>query len=402
MAEIPRSLLDSLTDEVNALSGAAQRQAAPALARVLSEWDGSDIAALRNACTEVLQAVCGTYADLSAARAAEFYDEARKAQGVGGGYRAVADPLRDPAKTESSVRSLIQSVVDTGETGVFGRALLSRVDLEVRRSANECVAGNARRDPAKPRYARVPSGGETCGFCLMLASFGFNYRSMEAASHCHKHCDCRVVPSFGKGSVPGYDPDAMYGRFNDCLSTLGGRDGLRAEWRALPEGERGDFQAYVNKRVSQEIELRDPRWFATGEVPKVSFGSEQVMKRATEAEVRTAERICSHGVPARFVQDYKLVREDDGRKRKIGLPDLDGGIEIKTLGTSRNAHGAVRNYLGNAVKKKGLRCVVIDNAESVAIADADLEEAAKELVARYPEIPHLRLLLKSGQYMQVK
>lgn len=400
--EIPRSLLDSLTKEVNALSNAAQAQARTALSRVFGEWDGSDIAALRVACIEVLDAVCGSYADLSAARGAAFYDAAREAQGVRGSYRAAVDSHRDPAKTESSVRSLIESVKRHGDTDAFGRSLLSRVDLEVRRSANECVAYNARKDPKKPRYARVPSGGETCGFCLMLASFGFNWRSPEQASHCHKHCDCRVVPSFGEGSIPGYDPDGMYDRFNECLDTIGGRDGLRKEWLAIPEDDRGDFQKYVNKRVSEEIEFRDPEWFAHGKVPNVEFASEQVMRRATDAEKRTASRLAGHGVKPVFIQDYMMVAGDGKRKHKIGLPDLENGIEIKTLGSSGNAWGAVDNYLESSSGKKGLKCVVIDNRESQRITDDELMKAATKVLLDYPDIPGLRLLLKDGSFVRVK
>ena len=274
------------------------------------------------------------------------------------------------------------------------------------------MAYNVGRDPAKPHYARVPVG-ETCGFCLMLASFGFQYRSKEAASHSHRKCNCRVVPSFGKGSVRGYEPDLMYGRYGDCLSALGGRDGIRAEWNALPKDERDAyiaahgnksgkaFDAWLNKRVAQEIETRDPKWFRDGKVPSVEFASEHVEKRATKEEVGTAKRLAEHGVKPVFVQDFEAVRVD-GRKQRIGLPDLENGIEIKTLGTSGNAHGAVRNYLDSSVGKKGLRCVVIDNSASKHISDEDLKKAAWELIGEYPGIPGLRLLLKDGTYFRVK
>ena len=83
MAEIPRSLLNELTDEINALSGMAQRQAGDALTRLVADWEASgngDIAALREAAYEVIETACGYYADtVAAGRAAEFYDAVRKA-----------------------------------------------------------------------------------------------------------------------------------------------------------------------------------------------------------------------------------------------------------------------------------------------------------------------------------
>ena len=291
--EIPRSLLNELTEAVNALSASAQALAATALDEILKEWDGEDVAGLRVKCIEALEAIESAYCDAFAAgRAAEFYEGCRAAQGVRGGYSAVADSRRDPQALAGAVKAMVQYAAD-GDTDRYRRECLSRIDADIRRSANSCVAYNVRRDPKKPKYARVPSGSETCGFCLMLASFGFRYTTEEAAGHAHTNCDCRVVPNFGKASVEGYSADGMYSRYQDVLETLGGRDGIRAEWDALPKEEReayiashgkkegAAFQKWLNKRVAQEIETRDTGWFLTGRVPapdqeKVKAGREKV------------------------------------------------------------------------------------------------------------------------------
>lgn len=157
----------------------------------------------------------------------------------------------------------------------------------------------------------------------------------------------------------------------------------------------------MNKRVSDEIETRDPEWFRDGKVPTVEFASEQVEKRATDAEKGTAARLAEHGVKPMFIQDYEWIIEN-GRKRKVGRPDLENGIEIKTLGTSQNAYGAMKNYLASTSGKKGVRCMVVDNSVSLYISDDDLIEAAGELVGEYPDVPAVRLLLKSGTYLIVK
>lgn len=79
---------------------------------------------------------------------------------------------------------------------------------QVKRQANRTMAENCARDGV--RYARVPVGSETCGFCIMLASRGFVYTTPEAASHAHDGCDCKVMPGFDGMEVEGYDPDSMY------------------------------------------------------------------------------------------------------------------------------------------------------------------------------------------------
>lgn len=209
--EIPRSLLDSLSNAVNLLSDAAQAQASAAIGRLLDAWDGEDVSALRTACIEVLSPLCAEFADLTAALGAEFYDEVRGMSGAKGTFKARVESGFDPDAYEGGVRAMMDVLVkDRAATDRFEREMLDRVDEECRRGANRCVAKNARRDKLKPKFARVPSGADTCPFCLMLASRGFVYTSEDAASHAHRHCDCRVVPQFDGASVAGYDPDLCY------------------------------------------------------------------------------------------------------------------------------------------------------------------------------------------------
>ena len=63
------------------------------------------------------------------------------------------------------------------------------------------------------RFARVPSGGETCPFCIMLASRGAVYYSEQSAGadgHYHANCRCRIVPSWNGAAIEGYDPALYY------------------------------------------------------------------------------------------------------------------------------------------------------------------------------------------------
>lgn len=69
---------------------------------------------------------------------------------------------------------------------------------------------NAERDGAQ--FAWIPHG-DTCAFCITLASRGWQYMSKKAlknghAEHIHANCDCEYAVRFdGKSSVSGYDPD---------------------------------------------------------------------------------------------------------------------------------------------------------------------------------------------------
>ncbi len=86
----------------------------------------------------------------------------------------------------------------------------------VKRAGADTTLRNALRDGAE--FAWVPSG-DTCAFCITLASRGWQRAGKEAikdghAEHIHSNCDCTYAIRFdGKGGVAGYDPEkyrAMY------------------------------------------------------------------------------------------------------------------------------------------------------------------------------------------------
>lgn len=80
----------------------------------------------------------------------------------------------------------------------------------VKRAGADTTLKNALRDGAE--FAWVPQG-DTCAFCLTLASRGWQKASQAAikgghAEHIHANCDCEYAIRFdGRSTVAGYDPD---------------------------------------------------------------------------------------------------------------------------------------------------------------------------------------------------
>lgn len=212
MASVPRAALEYLTSQVNAVSAEAQA----AVMRVLEsiEWTPENVADCRAIVVEALRMVLPGFTAASAQASADFYDAVRELQ-VGEAMGATAVSGYDPDATEGAVRAFVQDIVDGKPVEQFNRKVADRVDYEIKRAANVSAAENAARDPLKPRYARIPTGGETCSFCLMLASRGFVYTSAGAASHAHPGCDCRIVQGYPGMEVEGYDPDALYSDYLD-------------------------------------------------------------------------------------------------------------------------------------------------------------------------------------------
>lgn len=211
MAQVPRAYVDAFTRSLGALSADMRARLGEALMKVDFSAPVADV---REACIAAMELFCGPCADMAAELAAEFYDGLRE-MATGARLGALAESGRVAEATEGAVRAIMQGLVDGMIAEGVQRKLLDRADYEVKRAAGECVYRNGQRDPLEVRYARVPTGGETCSFCIMLASRGFVYRSEETAGkggHYHPNCDCRIVPGFEgeKSSVEGYDPDRYY------------------------------------------------------------------------------------------------------------------------------------------------------------------------------------------------
>lgn len=207
MATIPRDIIDNLTYQLNTLSEASRM----AVRRVVESITYTDLADLREQLITNLDPLFAAATDDAAAFAANLYDEVREYE-LGQRFGALADSGRDSAATAGAIRALVRFADEGLE--ILIRQLSERMDYEIKKSAGDCIIANAERDPMKPKFARVPTGAETCMFCIMLASRGFVYTSKKSAGaldHWHPNCDCRVVPGFqGETRIRGYDPDELY------------------------------------------------------------------------------------------------------------------------------------------------------------------------------------------------
>lgn len=212
---IPRAAVDFLTEEINGISSDAQARVLEVLQSI--QWTPENIAQCRDIVIQALAAVMPTYTTMAAQASADFYDAARELV-VGEKMGAQAISGYDEAKTAGAVRAFVRFVVD-GRVETFNEQVLQRVDYEMKLSAANSTIENGRRDKRKPRYARVPTGAETCDFCLMLASRGFVYNSQSTASmdHVHSGCDCRIVAGWDGMEVDDYDPRSIYDRWQDAI-----------------------------------------------------------------------------------------------------------------------------------------------------------------------------------------
>lgn len=146
------------------------------------------------------------YGEGSAALAAQMYDELAALQNV-------RVPPAEPAPTAQygEVAKMVQA---TRESPPQMQRGVSRL---VKRAGADTTLKNAQRDGAE--FAWVPHG-DSCAFCLTLASRGWQRASQAAirgghAEHIHANCDCEYAVRFdGRTSVAGYDPEAYLAQYN--------------------------------------------------------------------------------------------------------------------------------------------------------------------------------------------
>lgn len=164
----------------------------------------ASVAEKREAAKLIMDGYIQGYDDIAAVFAAEWYDRRAQKSGVALD-QAITMTTYEPESVDAVARYQAKKLAKGGDAE-FAKACGEFARNDAFRSLNETIVANVGRDRDKgARFARVPTGLETCTFCLMLASRGAVYHTRKTAGefkHFHRRCDCKVVPSFER------DPDA--------------------------------------------------------------------------------------------------------------------------------------------------------------------------------------------------
>lgn len=140
------------------------------------------------------------YGEAAAAAACDLYDAIAAAEGV-----IVPPAVPAQPATYGEVAKAVQGTMKKTPNQVP-----QTVGRLVKQTGADTMLQNAQRDGAQ--FAWVPHG-DTCAFCMTLASRGWQYMSKKTlknghAEHIHANCNCEYCVRFdGKSEVEGYDPD---------------------------------------------------------------------------------------------------------------------------------------------------------------------------------------------------
>lgn len=227
---LSREAFDRYGRQVSNLADGAGEYVRRMVSAYLGQNPDASVAECREFAREVIADAVRIYGDAAATAAADYYDSVME-EASNGVKPALLHSEVDAEQVEKVARYQAGKLVK-GDTQGFVRECGSYASDATRQAANETMLANAERDGRRGvRFARVPTGAETCTFCRMLASRGFVYKSDKSAgkfNHFHRGCDCRIVASADADGLEGYDPDREFELWQEFKDIDNG-EGTKAE-----------------------------------------------------------------------------------------------------------------------------------------------------------------------------
>lgn len=192
--QISRKDWDNYIKKLSAIN----KNAANAIKNYIEEFGIEDTKALVNYSHKIVS----TYGNASASFAALMYDTVAELEGF----------ILPPAELASlpEYGEVAKTVQGTLKTSQNADEISSAVGRLVKRTGQDTLLQNAKRDRAE--FAWIPNG-DTCAFCVTLASRGWQPISKNAlrnghAEHIHSNCDCSyMIRHSSDFDVAGYEPE---------------------------------------------------------------------------------------------------------------------------------------------------------------------------------------------------
>lgn len=327
----------------------------------------AEVARMRMLAIDIVNNAIALYGEQACIEANRLFAEIANEAGLRA-VTEIADDI-DKNKIEEKIKKLANALVK-GDQNSFIQNTSEYAAYLAKRCAFSNMIENCKNN--RVRWARVPSGRETCAFCFMLASRGFVYHSQWEAGGAghdyHRHCDCEIIPNFQGGQfdhvVEGYKPDELHERYLDCRNVVTQLNDKNTIYDGKEEA----------KRIKKEIETRDFEWLYKGIIPKVTKMADANVTVGS-LEWQTAERLSQHGIKCEFKKDCKYNSTKKGGIE--GYADLTGGIELKTL-TSTKSKNTIISHYRNARSKKDIKRCYFDNSINANLPDEALIRILQE------------------------
>lgn len=200
-------------------------------ADVMQRWMAMNPTAEAESVVAVAYTVAEHYGEAAGSLACTMYDAIAEAQGV-----IVPPALPAQTATYGETAKAVYGTMKNQDNTVA--ATVGRL---VKQVGADTMLQNAGRDRAQ--FAWIPMG-DTCAFCLTLASRGWQNQGKKAragdhAEHIHANCDCEYAVRFDTTStVEGYDPDKYRQMYENAEGSTP-REKINSMRRDIDAAERG-------------------------------------------------------------------------------------------------------------------------------------------------------------------
>ena len=239
MNEIPRVVWDNYIGRLRKVSDTASKKMIEYLS-THEYWLNSQT---QQEAVDYAFALVTKYGEGAAAAAAEFFDE------IGGAFAGKLINPAEPAAT-ATYRETSKAMYGAMKKSKKVEYIASVTGRLVKQASADTMTMNALKAGAE--WAWIPSG-DSCAYCTMLASRGWQRASEKAlrnghAEHIHANCDCNYCVRFSDDmDVENYHPEELLKEYRDAdTETQGKVTRNRDKNGVLRDYKQSKFDAKVN------------------------------------------------------------------------------------------------------------------------------------------------------------
>ena len=342
------------------------------------------LAEKREAAKVIMDGFVQAYDEEAARFAADWYDYRAE---LGGARldQALTMTTYSPESVDDVARYQAKKLAKKGDAA-FAKACGEYARNDLFRSLNETIIANVGRDRKKgARFARVPTGTETCTFCLMLASRGAVYHTRKTAGEFrrfHRGCDCKVMVGFEDDPdaelVEGVRPEELRSQLAQ-FEEIDADPKLNAEQKdALKRRVLNLAEAKSNPSTDYRADNLDLSALAPGELKK--------MQRKNPLEWESYVRLSRLGYEQKLLHEQGNATANidielylDGAWSYWDMKTIEGGVHALKKRMTECHSKWVRLSSEGAVLPDGINIELLDNPRVVIdnrfskITDAEAE-----------------------------
>lgn len=324
------------------------------------------------------------YGEGSAELACQMYDALAEAANAG-------VPAAEPAEPADygEVARMVNATKNQNPAN-----LPNGVSRLVKRAGADTTLKNAVRDGAE--WAWVPHG-DTCPFCITLASNGWQKASSKVlkgghAEHIHANCDCEFAIRFDHNTtVAGYDPEKYLKQYRDAggdinkmrrVNYADNKERINAQKRAA-YAERQKYLISAAERGKGPITKITDSVINDFPAVKVDWFTEDQNKqfRSLHKELLQTSRDKNNCFETAFIVSGDLSRKTIvfGDETTISIPPLSTGLNSWIL------HNHPRN---SSFSIEDIAAVTIPGYQGITIAK---NNGGLEILTKSPNCDNIRL-----------